>query len=131
MNSIKGASLLHVALLVNDIEKSINFYTNGLGFKKCLKYGGSPKIEISENAYIELFRKQSEKPAGTSPVCHFAIATDDCKAAIQTAEAAGAEITKRPTAIDQEKPEFPTRIIAFVKGPDEEVIEFVEHCPKG
>ncbi len=119
----------HLAVKVRDYEKSLEFYINGLGLEVKYQWGEVGKraamIDLGNDNYIEVFEGGNDK-AEEKYYQHFALATDDCDAAIEKARAAGAKITDEPFDFDiQSEPIYPVRI-AFCKGPDEEIIEFFQ-----
>jgi glyoxylase I family protein len=123
---VPTTKLQHVAIRVRDIPRTLKFYIDGLGFKRHTVFGGAPKIEIGEGSFLELFPSDQEAPEDVGTIVHFAILTDDCDAAVEVARSVGAEVVMEPKYIDQDSEGFPTRRIAFCKGPDGEQIEFVE-----
>ena len=126
---IGGGGFHHLAMTVSDLDKSLSFYVDGLGFKVAKTWGAPEKpaalLDTGDGNYVELFSGRTE-PAGDGMVAHFAIRTDDCTAAIEVARAAGAEVTVEAKNVDiQSDPPFPVRI-AFFKGPDGEIVELFE-----
>ncbi len=117
----------HIALRVNDYDKSVAFYTDGLGFKPRLSWGeGDGRIvllDIGDGGCVEIFAGGKDEPQGA--FWHFAFSSEDPDAAYEAALKAGAESHREPfdTVLKGPDGEIPARI-AFVKGPDGELLEF-------
>ncbi len=123
-----GGGFHHVFLRVSDIEKSIKFYTEVLGFVEKTSWGsGAGKmilLDTGDGNYFEL--GQGSLTEGGS-YQHVAIRTDNCDKALEAARAAGAPITMEPRDVDlPSNPPIKVRI-AFFKGPDGEVIELFQN----
>lgn len=127
--TIHGGGFHHLAIRVQDFDKSVKFYTQGLGFQEKIRWGEGDKraamLDTGDGSCMELFAGGSgPKPAGI--VEHFAFNTTDCDAALASARAAGAVVTKEPfSLVIPSDPPTPVRI-AFCTGPDGEVIEFFQ-----
>lgn len=120
----------HLAIRVKDFDASVKFYTEGLGFKPRLSWGEGDKrailLDTGDGNYIEIFAggSQEEKPEGAW--LHVAFRTDDCAAALESAKAAGAEVTMEVTDVTLGNNPFIDARIAFFKGPDGEIIELFQ-----
>jgi len=68
---IGGGGFHHVALKARDFDKSVKFYTEGLGFKQVLAWGEGDNravmLDTGEGNYMEIFAGGSSepKPEGT------------------------------------------------------------------
>ncbi len=130
---IQGGGFHHIAVKAKDFDKSVKFYTQGLGFKEWIRWGEGDKraimLDTGDGSCLEIFAGGTgPKPEGT--MIHFALNTTDCDGAIAAARAAGAEVTKEPfSVVIQSNPPTPVRI-AFCNGPDGEVIEFFQEETK-
>ena len=120
---LRGGGLHHIAIEASDFERSLRFYTEGLGFRNVLTFPKESQtvamLDMGDGTYIELFSGGSgEKPR--RPLLHFALRTDGCEAATQGARAAGGTITLEPTDMVLEgDPPVPVRY-SFCDGPDGE-----------
>ena len=125
---IKNGGFHHIALYASDFEKSMKFYVEGLGCR-CVRtwgqgVGRAAMLDFGGGALIELFAKGTAEPQQNARFMHLAIATSDPDGAYEAALAAGAASMDPPKdfVIPSEEP-FPVRI-AFVTGPDGEILEF-------
>ncbi len=132
---ISGCTFHHVALQTSDFEKSLKFYTEGLGFEVFRSFTASSGkkvalLDIGEGSYFEIFsdgEKSSENKVNAGNYFHLALKVDSAANAYKRAVEYGAEeMGKAPTemALPSEPP-FPV-VIGFVKGPDGEEIEFFQ-----
>jgi glyoxylase I family protein len=131
-DKIGGGGFHHLAMRVRDFDASMKFYIDGLGFKKKISWGEGDKraamLDTGDGNYIEVFAGGSAEPKPEGSVLHFALRTTDCDKAIESARAAGAEVTIEPknVAIPSTPP---TEVrLAFCKGPDGEIIEFFQNA---
>ncbi len=134
-NKIYGCTFHHVALGTSDFERSLKFYTEGLGFTVYKRFVNSvgknaALIDIGEGSYFEIFsdceRKNCQKDFAGN-YFHLALKVDNARQAYARAVECGAEeMNKAPK--DTELPTEPPMpvTIGFVKGPDGEEIEFFE-----
>lgn len=118
----------HLALASANFDKSIKFYTEGLGFKAIASWGeGNGRavlLDIGNGSCFEIFANGSSEPQSNEKMVHFAFATSDPDAAYKNAIAAGAVSHIEPKDVNiPATPPLPVRI-AFVMGPDGEVLEF-------
>ena len=120
----------HVAMKVQDMDRSIRFYTDLLGMKLARTWGDaanrSAMIDAGNGNCVELF---SGGPAGVRPDghwLHLALCCSDTKNTIARLAVAGVEVTMQSTDIRIESnPPLPVRI-AFFKGPDGEILELFQ-----
>ena len=125
---IPNAGVHHLALSAVDFEKSVKFYTEGLGCEVVAEWGeGTGKaalLDIGNGSHFEIFANGNTNEQKDAKFVHFAIATSNPDLAYENALAAGAVSQAEPKSVDiPANPPLPVRI-AFVKGPDGEVIEF-------
>jgi len=124
------AGVHHLALSSNDFENSVKFYTEGLGFEKKYSWGEgggrAALLDIGNGSFFEIFANGTKEKQSNEKFIHFAFSTGDTDGAYANAVAAGA--TPHLAPMDAEIPsEPPLKVrIAFVKGPDGELLEFFE-----
>ncbi|MBL7078997.1 VOC family protein [Candidatus Bathyarchaeota archaeon] len=127
---IKGCGFHHLSMRVRDLNASIKFYTEALGFTERFSWGETPKrtvlLDTGDGNYFELSQGDPEKAHGDGVFHHIALRADDCAAALEAARAAGAEVTVETKDVTlSTEPPTPIRI-AFLKGPDGELIELFQ-----
>lgn len=130
---IEGCGVHHIALNVSDFEKSLKFYTEGLGFTLYRKWGGPEKqiamVDIGDGNYMEIF--SNAKPGvsdctDAGNYIHLAFRVKDTKAAFARALEYGATEKIAPKFVEiQSDPVLPVWL-SFVKGPDGEELEFFQ-----
>lgn len=119
----------HIGLLVKDAEKSLKFYTEGLGGVITFRFpmGDTGKtiylVDLGGNSVVEIIPKGTGEREANAHWAHIALSVDDTPAAYELALKAG--------ALSQNKPQdalLGTMAVcnAFVNGPDGEVIEFFQ-----
>ncbi len=126
---ISGASFHHIGIKVKDFDRSISFYTEGLGFKMLYSWGeGNERaamLDIGNGDIMEMFAGGSDELNRENVWQHFAIHADDIDKAYECAIVAGAKTIRSPETLTLDaKPEKLTIRIAFVSGPDGEQLEF-------
>ena len=133
----------HVALRASNFDRTVKFYTEGLGFKVHYEFAVPGRIDraafldAGDGRYIEIFgpdstvqsegrRRKSGEDRTEGALLHFCLRVGDTDAAYAKALAAGAESRIAPrTSRLNEDPLVEVRI-AFVTGPEGEVIEFLQ-----
>jgi glyoxylase I family protein len=127
---IKGCGFHHLSMMVRDLDASIKFYTEGLGFVERFSWGKASQrtvlLDTGDGNYFEISQGDPEKVYSDGVFRHIALRTDDCGAALEAARNAGAEVTRETRDVTIST-ELPLQIrIAFVNGPDGEVIELFQ-----
>ena len=125
---IPGAGSHHLALASADFDRSLKFYTEGLGMRPVAAWGeGTGRavlLDIGDGSHLEVFANGTAEAQQNERYWHFAIRTTDPDLAFANAIAAGATEKIAPKTVDiPSDPPLPVRL-AFVIGPDGEVIEF-------
>jgi catechol 2,3-dioxygenase-like lactoylglutathione lyase family enzyme len=133
----------HVAIRAVDFDATIQFYTQGLGFKVHYRFSVPDRIDraafldAGDGRYIEVFgqgstvqsegrrRRPDEEPT-EGALLHFCLRVTDVEASYARALAAGA-VSRIAPRIARLGGEPPAEVqIAFVVGPNGEVIEFLK-----
>jgi glyoxylase I family protein len=128
---IKGCGFHHVSMKVRDVDKTIKFYSEGIGFVERFSWGQHPKrtvlLDTGDGNYFEVSQGDPDQVYGDDVFRHLALRVGDCDAAIEAARAAGAEVTVEPKDVTlSSDPPLQLRI-AFFKGPDGELIELFQN----
>ncbi len=131
---IKDCGFHHVALQTKDIDASLRFYTEGLGFTLRAKWAtDSGKIialiDIGNGSYFELFSdgtpsEETEPKAGS--FFHLALSVADTRQAFDRAVACGGVPHVAPKEVVLGENGEIRAALSFVKGPDGEQIEFFQ-----
>ena len=125
---IQNAGFHHLALYASDFDRTIEFYCKGLGCGYVRGWGEgtgrAAMVDFGGGNLLEIFAKGTDKEQENARFIHLAIATTDPDGAYEAALKAGAVSVDPPkdVTIQAEEP-MPVRI-AFVKGPDGEILEF-------
>jgi glyoxylase I family protein len=142
-DALAGGGFHHIAIRAFDFDASLRFYTEGLGFVRAYGWGEDERasgekdsraalLDTGDGNYLELFAGGTRAP-GSAPaedvVLHFAFRTEDTDAALERARKAGATVTAEPKSVVPPHAEAPAQTfrIAFVRGPDGELIEFFQN----
>ena len=126
-------SYAHAALTVKDMDKSLAFYTEALGFKKAFDLKnpqtGAPWIEyllVSPGQFLELFYGGKDAPAvpDAAGFNHLCFAVDDLEATVQRVRDAGFPIDVEPQMGSDHNWQ------AWVRDPDGVRIELMKIMPE-
>ena len=138
-----GPGFHHVALRATDFDRTLRFYVEGLGFTIRHEFAVEGRIDraafldAGDGRYLEIFgpgstvqsegrRRRPEEERTEGAMLHFCLRVTDTEAAYARALAAGGESRVAPrTAVLGKDPLIEVRI-AFVTGPEGEVIEFLQ-----
>lgn len=118
----------HVAFVISDLERSLDFYCNKLGFRRAfqLDRDGTPSpwivyIQIAPGHFIELFPGgHGENPARPVGYNHFCLLVDDMTATLKTLQARGLPITGEPARGQDNNLQY------WVQDPDGNRIELMQ-----
>jgi glyoxylase I family protein len=132
MSNKSGPGFHHVAFKTFDLDKSVAFYEAGFGYKVHYTWGQAPNravmLDVGSGDYIEIFeggKAPGETPEGV--LFHFALRFPNTDEVFARAVAAGATVQMEPKDVPiKGDPEVIVRI-AFIKGPDNEVIELFQN----
>lgn len=132
MNGI--TSLAHVALKVRDLDRSLDFYVNKLGFREMMrldKPDGSPGVwlvylRITDTQYLELFPDgEGERAPGSeaTAINHVCLGVDDLDATLAFLAQAQVPLTiPKKMAADRNWQ-------AWIEDPDGNRIELMQMMP--
>ena len=125
---IKGMGVHHIALKATDFDKSLAFY-KALGLTEKVAWGSgdgrAAMLDFGDGNCLELFAGGESGENTDKRFYHLALRADDVDAAFETAVSAGATPKNEPMTVSPENATKPlTMRIAFVYGPDGEIIEF-------
>ncbi|MCL2514152.1 MAG: VOC family protein, partial [Oscillospiraceae bacterium] len=112
---IENIGFHHIAVAAADFEKSVKFYTEGLGFAPVAAWGeGEGRavlLDIGNGSHFEIFANGNREAQANEKFVHFAFATTDPDAAFKNALAAGAAPHMEPKDVDiPSNPVLPVRI---------------------
>src|SRR3712207_3633444 len=98
--TLRGGGLHHVAVEASDFDRSLRFYTEGLGFRDVLTFPEEGQtvamLDTGDATYVELFSGGSGKrPSGS--ILHLALRTSDCDKATEDRKSVGGAVTQEPT----------------------------------
>ncbi len=129
-NAVNGFH--HIAIKASDFDKSVDFY-KALGLTERVRWGEGDNravmFNMGDGGLIELFAGGSVREKTADEVnehwLHLALKVDDVEYAYNTALNAGATARTAPMEVSPDGAEPAMRMrIAFVYGPDGEIIEF-------
>ena len=125
---IPGMGFHHIGLKAADFEKSLAFYEK-LGMKCIARWGSAESpvamLDLGDGGRIELFGDGGDAFAEEGKWVHFALCVEDVDAAYEKALSIGAAPRTAPMTLELKTEPSPMTIrIAFVKGPDNEQVEF-------
>ncbi len=119
----------HIGLITEDVDRSLKFYTEGLGGVVDFSFpmGDTGKtiylVDLGGNAVVEIIPRGNGEPESNAKWAHIALATDNAREAYDLAVKAGATTQSEPRDMFLGTMEVCN---AFVVGPDGEVIEFFQ-----
>jgi glyoxylase I family protein len=133
----------HVAIRAVDFDESIRFYTEGLGFRVHFPFSIPGRIDraafldAGDGRFVELFgdgstvqaegrRRRPNEERTEGALLHFCLKVVDTDAAYARAMAGGAESRIEPRSVRLSEDPLVEVRIAFVTGPNGEVIEFMQ-----
>lgn len=130
---MKGiSSIAHVALKVKDIERSLDFYVNKLGFPEMFRLHRDGKLwivylRITDDQYLELFPDGvGDRAAGrdVTGVNHMCLGVDDIDDVVAQIKKAGIKLTA------EKKMGADYNYQAWIEDPDGNRIELMQIMPK-
>ena len=140
--TLRGGGFHHIAIRAFDFDATLKFYIEGLGFKPTHSWGEDGRangekdsraamLDVGDGNYLEVFAGREGDPSAAIPeggLIHFALRTSDTEAALERARSRGATVTMEPKRVIPPNSARPLEFhIAFIKGPNGEVIEFFDN----
>ena len=119
----------HVAFQVSDMDSSINFYTQKLGFK--LNFRSINEEEQEEYAFLEYgnasleliqnLKEEYKKPEIRKPYCpHFCLEIENMKQSVETLGKNNISIIRGPLEVKDEE------TWVYFSDPDNNVLEYIQ-----
>ena len=129
MKGIKAIG--HVAIRVKDVEPSLDFYVNRLGFPEMFRLDRDGKLwivylKITDSQFLEIFPDSAGDTAPSRDVVgynHMCIEVEDLEAVVAELEAAGVEIVQALKTGDDGNRQ------AWIRDPDGHYIELMQMMP--
>ena len=139
----KAPGFHHVAIRAIDFDETLRFYTEGLGFKVHFPFSVPGRIDraafldAGDGRFVEVFgdgstvqsegrRRRPEEERTEGALLHFCLRVADTPAAYAKALEAGASSRVEPVTRQLSQDPLVEVCIAFVTGPNGEVIEFMQ-----
>ena len=142
----------HVAVTVSDLDRSLEFYTDALGFVEVERHllegetisnmagkpdvimqvvrlgcPDSPKVLLDLQQYVQPPSKVSDAELGMANQGHFCYGVSDLKAAYEDLKARGVEFVSEPVTFDLgEEWDYGAVHVVFLKDPDGFVLELMQ-----
>lgn len=133
----------HVAIRAIDFDATVEFYTEGLGFRVHFPFSIPGRIDraafldAGDERYVEVFgqastvqsegrRRRADEDRTEGALLHFCLRVADTDAAYARAIARGAQPRVEPVSRQLSADPLVEVRIAFVTGPNGEVIEFMQ-----
>ncbi len=134
MTDLGITAIGHVALKVADLERSLEFYRDTLGFDEIMRlyhdHDGSTwlvYLRITDTQFLELFpggEGERAPGAGATAINHLCLETDDLDATAAALVAAGVKLRVAPkTGLDNNRQ-------CWIEDPDGNRIEFMQMGPQ-
>ncbi len=124
---IKG--LAHVCFVVSDLQKSLEFYRDGLGLKEAFDFRADDGrrfgvyLHVGGRNFIELFEGQLNTPAEKQSFRHICLEVDDIEATVADLQARGIEVSPITLGKDHSYQ-------AWITDPDGNRIELHQYTPE-
>jgi glyoxylase I family protein len=127
---IGDGGIHHVALRVRNFEKSLQFYSQVLGFEERVRWNESPNrialLDMGNRSYLELFEAFTRPNEKEDAFWHLAIRVNDVDSVFKMCREAGCESHVEPKSLNNLGGTKINVRLAFVKGPDGELVEFFQ-----
>ena len=125
---VKG--IAHTAYMVTDMQKALDFYVAGFGFKHAFSLAnpeGQSWIEylkVADGQFIELFHPVPGFIPGNKSYMHLCLEVDDCVATAKELEERGLDVWSKP------KKGSDHNIQCWARDPDGNLIEIMQISPQ-
>lgn len=141
-SALHGGGFHHIAIRAYDFDATLKFYIEGFGFRRVHGWGKDDRanggrdsraalLDTGDGNYLEVFSGRAGDPNQEIPeggLLHFALRTNDTAAALERVRQAGATVTMETKTVTPDNSDRPLAFtIAFVRGPNGEVIEFFQN----
>ena len=129
---MKGITqLAHIALKVKDIDRSLDFYVNRMGFPEMFRLEREGRLwivylRVTDDQYLELFPEgEGDRAAGrdATGVNHFCLGVDDIDTVIAELRRVGIKLTA------EKKMGADYNYQAWIEDPDGNRIELMQMAP--
>lgn len=119
----------HLALRARDYDRSLEFYTKGMGFPIAHSWGEGEKrialLDLGDGNYLELFAcPESTEISSGNQFFHVALRSVDVDRDIEVVRALGCPITIEPKSVEVNGK---TIRVGFFLGPEGETWEFFQN----
>ena len=124
---IKG--LAHVCFIVSDLERSVAFYRDRLGFRPAFEFLNDrgerfgQYLHVGDRTFLELFKGEVRPPAEGQSYRHFCLEVDDLAATAADLRSRGVEVTEIKAGSDHS-------LQAWLADPDGNRIELHEYTAR-
>lgn len=128
-STISGCGFHHISILTQNMTESMRFYRDILGMQVRLEFSvdGRPfaLLDMGDGSYIELQTAKADAGPITAGgmLAHFALASNDVRAAVEKVRQAGYPITMEPKEVILNT--LPAAV-AFFSGPSGESVELFQ-----
>lgn len=113
----------HVALHVDDLERSVDFYEHHFGFRKYFQHAPAGGMQIAYLRLGDTILELTHKSDGSMTGFHFCLEAENLDEAVAGLQAGGVEMVRAPHGTAAREPrEKGWRRVVF-RGPDGEQIE--------
>ena len=122
-------ALAHACFTVSDLERSIQFYRDGLGLTPAFDFKDANGrrfglyLHVEGRSFIELFVGQVTPPSDKQSFRHICLEVDDIEATVRTLRDRGIEVSEPKLGGDQSYQ-------AWITDPDGNRMELHQYTPK-
>ena len=124
----------HVCVKARDWDKTIEFYTDVLGFTEKIAWNSAPEraalLDTGAGNYIEILEDMAHTPEANGSIAHFALRTNNLDEVATHVRESGTKITVEPKDVTLSTTNNAGALVIrlfFCEGPNGEVIEFFQN----